>query len=77
MIHTTSLLEAHEQAAVLARRGYTVYIYRLPNGVYWMTLRTPHEVEAEFVERIAIGKTTARDEGRDRRQPGGMGELRR
>jgi hypothetical protein len=52
MIHTTSLLEAHEQAAVVARGGFTTYIYQLPNGVYWMTLRTPAEVEAKFVEKV-------------------------
>jgi hypothetical protein len=52
MIHTTSLPEAHEQAAVVARDGFTVYIYQLPNGIYWMTLRTPDEVEARFVEKV-------------------------
>jgi hypothetical protein len=57
MIHTTSLLEAREQAGVLARRGHTAYIYRLPNGVYWMTLRTPDEVGADLVERVGHEST--------------------
>jgi hypothetical protein len=58
MIRMPTLYEAREEAARLTAKGLTVYIYRLrslPNqggGGYWLTLATPHEVNAEFVEKI-------------------------
>ena len=57
MIRLPTLDEACAEAALLAAKGLTVYIYWLrtqpgQGGGYWLTLTAPHEVNAEFVEKI-------------------------
>ena len=54
MIRLPTLDEACAEAALLAAKGLTYWLRTQPGqgGGYWLTLTAPHEVNAEFVEKI-------------------------
>ena len=52
MIRMPTLEQAREEARLLSARGYTVYVYRMRHGGYWLDQLPPRLVKLEFIEKI-------------------------